>query len=109
MSSGSKPEMTAGMPYSSGRKRKPRSPMMVPTWPGQRKPCTSKPSSPISARSAGSTRFSMDQTVKFPTPWSRAVSTAAAVPGAVVSKPTPRKTTSLSGFCFAMSMASTGE
>ena len=28
----------AGMPYSSGRKRKPSSPRMVATWPGHRKP-----------------------------------------------------------------------
>ena len=63
----------------------------------------------ISARRAGSTVFSMDRTEKFLTFSSFAVSTAAAVPGAVVSKPTPRNTTSLSGFSFAYSTASTGE
>ena len=63
----------------------------------------------ISARSAGSTVLSMDQTEKFFTPASRAVRTAAAVPGAVVSKPTPRNTTSFSGFRSAMSIASIGE
>ena len=68
-----------------------------------------KPSEAISARSAGSTVLSMEKSEKFFTPFSFAVSTAAAVPGAVVSKPTPRNTTSLSGFSRAIVTASTGE
>ena len=51
----------------------------------------------------------MENREKFFAPFSRAVSTAAAVPGAVVSKPTPRKTTCLSGSRSASSTASTGE
>ena len=109
ISSGSKPATTAGRLYSSGRKAKPSAPMIVATWPGQRKPSTLKPSIRISARSAGSTLLSIDQRVKFFAPFSFAVKTAAAVPGAVVSKPTPRKTTCFSGFCSASSTASTGE
>ena len=73
------------------------------------KPSTSKPSAAMSARSAGSTRLSMENTVKLPAPLRRASMTAAAVPGAVVSKPTPRKTNCRSGSASAMSSASMGE
>ena len=62
ISSGSKPATTAGRPYSSGRKRKCSAPVTTATWPGQRKPCTSKPSEPMSARSAGSTSLNIGNT-----------------------------------------------
>lgn len=38
ISSGSKPLITAGIWQSRGRNSKPRSPIIVATWPGQRKP-----------------------------------------------------------------------
>ena len=62
MSSASKPATTAGRPYSSGRNLKCSAPVTTATCPGQRKPCTSKPSEPMSARSAGSTNLNMGNT-----------------------------------------------
>ena len=101
--------MTPGRPYSSDRKRKPFSPVTVATWPGQRKPSIAKSSIASSARRAGSTDFSMESSVKFFSPRSFAARTAAAVPGAVVSNPMPRKTTCFPDSSSAMARASIGE
>ncbi len=109
ISSASNPAMTAGILYSSGRNAKPRAPIIEATCPGQMKPEMSNPSPAISARRDGSTVLSIDHTEKLQTPSSRAVSTAAAVPGAVVSNPMPRNTTSFSGLFLASVTASTGE
>ena len=68
-----------------------------------------KPSPAISERRAGSTRLSREKTEKFPTPRAFASSMEAAVPGAVVSKPTPRNTVSRCGWASAQSTASIGE
>jgi hypothetical protein len=42
-------------------------------------------------------------------PWRSASSTVSAVLGMVVSKPSPKKTTSLFGLAFAIASASSGE
>ena len=63
----------------------------------------------MSALSAGSTNLSEEKTLKLLTSCSSASFTATAVPGAVVSKPTPRKTTCFPGSFLAISTASTGE
>jgi hypothetical protein len=61
------------------------------------------------ARSAGPIRTWLQKTEKFRTPSSRARRSVSAVAGAVVSKPTPKKTTSRSGSRRAMPSASSGE
>ena len=63
----------------------------------------------MSARRAGSTVLSIENTEKFLSLFSLAAPIATAVPGAVVSKPAPRKTTSYDGFSSASVTASSGE
>ena len=109
MSSGSKPATAAGIPYSRGRKANSSAPVITATCPGQIKASTAKPSEAVSALRAGCTRLSMENTVKFSRPLRSASSRAAAVPGAVVSNPTPRKTNCLRGSAAAISSASMGE
>ncbi len=58
---------------------------------------------------AGGTVTCDTSTLKLPTPSSRARKTAIALAGAVVSKPTAKKTTCLSGCLMASSRASRGE
>ncbi len=58
---------------------------------------------------AGGTRTCEQRIEKFSTPSSWARHTAMALAGAVVSKPTAKKTTSRSGFCCASLTASRGE
>ena len=109
MSPASKPLTTAGRPYSPGRKAKASAPVMAATCPGQSRPSTAKSGAAASARSTGSVRLSRQRTEKFRISSSAAASRQAAVPGAVVSNPTPRKTTSAAGSARAASSASMGE
>ena len=83
--------------------------MMAATCPGHKKPSTWKSGASIRARRAGSVRLSRQSTEKLEMPSSAAASIQAAVPGAVVSKPTPRKTTSAEGLDRAAASASMGE
>ena len=83
--------------------------MMTLTWPGQMKPSmrTSPPASRASI--AGTTHLWAERIEKFLRPSLAAISTATAVPGAVVSKPTAAKTTCWSGCWRARSSASRTE
>jgi len=58
---------------------------------------------------AGGTRTWLTSRLKFSSPSAAAWRTAMALPGAVVSKPTARKTTSRSGLARASFSASRGE
>ena len=109
MSVGSNPATTTGRPYSEQTKSYGRVPITVETWPGP-----TKPSIPVSgesriARSAGPMSTWLQKTEKLRTPSSRARRSVSAVAGAVVSKPTPKKTTSRPGSRCAMPSASSGE
>ena len=83
--------------------------MTVLTWPGPTKPSSCKSGESSSALSAGTIVMWLQKTLKFSTPSFAACKTVRAVEGAVVSKPSARKTTSLSGFFFAIFSASSGE
>ena len=61
------------------------------------------------ALSGGTIVTWFEKTLKFVTPSSLALSTVAAVEGAVVSKPTAKNTTGRSGFSAAIRSASSGE
>ena len=109
MSSGSKPATTHGMPNSSGRKSKAFVPTTVATWPGPMNPSTSVSPPSTIARSGGSMVTWLEKTEKFGTPLRRAASSVTAVDGAVVSNPTAKNTTCLSGLSSAIFSASSGE
>ena len=83
--------------------------MTVHTWPAARNPSTREEAEAAMASMAGGTRTWLTSIEKLVSPRSRAVRTAMALAGAVVSNPTPKKTTSRSGSDAAMSTASRGE
>jgi hypothetical protein len=109
MSVGSKPATTTGRPYSRATNSYGTVPITVETWPGPTKPSIRVSGASRSARSAGPIRTWLQKTEKLRTPDSRARRSVSAVAGAVVSKPTPKKTTSRSGSARATSSASSGE
>src|SRR3990172_6816917 len=82
---------------------------MVVTWPGHMKPFISTPPESMRAFMAGGVSLWRLRTDRFSRPLSAAVSMVAATVGAVVSKPTAKKTTSLSGFFSAISTVPRGE
>ena len=109
MSSGSKPVTTIGARYFAASGSYSVKPMMVHTWPAARNPWTRLPSAERIASIAGGTRTWDTSMEKFGTSCRAAWNTAIALAGAVVSKPTAKNTTSLSGSCLASSTASSGE
>ena len=84
-------------------------PMTAQTWPAARKPCTRLAGEPSTAHMAGGTNTCETNTEKFASPSRDACTTAMALAGAVVSKPTAKKTTCLSAFFWARLTASIGE
>ena len=82
--------------------------MTVHTCPGPRKPCTRLPGVCKIAVMAGGTSTWDTSIEKLSTPSARARVTASALAGAVVSKPTAKKTTSRPGLSCAMRTASSG-
>ena len=73
------------------------------------KPSSRRSGDSSSARSGGTIVTWLQKTEKFGTPSAFARISVRAVDGAVVSKPTAKKTTSRSGFSFAIRSASSGE
>ena len=84
-------------------------PITVHTCPAARKPCTRLVGEERMAVIAGGTSTCETSMEKFVRPRRWACSTDIALAGAVVSKPTPKNTTCLSGFSAAMRVASSGE
>ena len=109
MSRGSKPVTTMGTRYLAASGSYSRQPITAQTWPAARKPCTRLSGASRMAVIAGGTVTWETRTLKLATPSSRARQTAMALAGAVVSKPTAKKTTSFSGCLRASSRASRGE
>ena len=83
--------------------------MTVHTWPAARKPCTRFVGELKIAVIAGGTSTWETNSEKLVSPRRLACSTDIALAGAVVSKPTPKNTTCLSGFSAATRVASSGE
>ena len=83
--------------------------MMVQTWPAARKPWTRLAGDDRMAAMAGGTSTCDTSKAKFVSPRRFACHTAVALAGAVVSKPTAKKTTTRSGFCSASRRQSSGE
>ncbi len=108
-SSGSKPVITIGT-RTAGRSARTRShPITVQTCPGPRNPCTRLSGAWRSAVIIGGTRTCETSTLKFSSRRRRAIQTAIALGGAVVSKPIAKKTTWRSGCAAARFTASSGE
>ena len=84
-------------------------PMTAQTWPAARKPFTFERGDDMMASMAGGTSTWDTRMEKFFKPRLWAWLTAMALEGAVVSKPTAKKTTSLSGFSSATASESRGE
>ena len=84
-------------------------PITVDTWPGPTKPSISVSGESRIARSAGPISTWLQKTEKFGICSRRARRSVSAIAGAVVSKPTPKKTTSRSGSATASASASSGE
>ncbi len=83
--------------------------MTVQTWPGPRKPCTRLSGAWRMAVIIGGTRTCDTSTLKFVSRRLRAIQTAIALGGAVVSKPMAKNTTLRSGLAAARFTASSGE
>ena len=109
MSPGSNPAMAPGTPKSRAMNPKGSSPIMALTWPGYRNPCTRTSSAWSRAFRGGGTSQNAVSTEKLRSSSAAAVLTVRAIAGIVVSKPTPKNTTSLSGDLRAISRASAGE
>ncbi len=109
MSTGSNPVTTIGTAYFAAIGSYSVQPITLQTCPAARKPCTRLSGESRIAVIAGGTVTWETSTLKFGTSSSRARQTAIALAGAVVSKPTAKKTTSRPGCCRAMSSASSGE
>src|SRR6202022_610459 len=109
MSSGSKPATTIGFPYTSDTNRYGRVPTTVDTWPGPRNPDSRRSGDSRIALIGGTIVTWLQYTLKFLTPSARARTSVTAVDGAVVSKPTAKKTTWLSGLSIATLSTSSGE
>ena len=109
MSSGSKPAVTSGLPYSWVTNRYGWLPTTVDTWPGPRKPSRRRSGESRIALIGGTIVTWLENTLKFMTRSSRALTSVTAVEGAVVSKPTAKNTTSRSGLSTATFSASSGE
>ncbi|OPZ42647.1 MAG: hypothetical protein BWY94_02075 [Actinobacteria bacterium ADurb.BinA094] len=109
MSLGWNPATTPPTPWSAARKAKHSEPVITLTCPGRRNPRMGVSPSSSSALSASGMVLWRARIEKLRTPRCRASTTAAAVVGAVVSKPMPTKTTSRVGSAAASSTASSGE
>ena len=108
-SRGSKPVTTMGTRYLAARGRYSSVPITVQTWPAARKPSTRERGEAMMASRAGGTSTWETRMEKLVRPNAFAWATAMALEGAVVSKPTAKKTTSRSGFCSARARASSAE
>ena len=108
-SSGSKPVTTIGTRQRMHSGWYSSSPITVQTCPAARKPSTRRPGAARIASIAGGTVTCETSSEKFRSPRRRAARTAMAFAGAVVSKPTAKKTTSRSGRRAASATASIGE
>ncbi len=84
-------------------------PITVQTWPGPRKPWTRLSSAWSRASSIGGTRTCETSTLKLRSRLLRAIQTAMALAGAVVSKPIAKNTTWRSVRSAARFTASSGE
>ncbi len=109
MSSGSKPEMTTGRPYSAGMNSNGRAPTTVQTCPGPMNPSSRRSGDSSSARSGGTIVTWLQTQLKLRCPSALARLSVSAVDGAVVSNPIAKNTTSRSGFSRAIRSASSGE
>lgn len=109
MSSGSNPVTTIGTRKRSASSGYSSTPITLHTCPAARKPWTRQFGDCMIASMAGGTRTWDTSRLKFLMPSLRAWYTVMALGGAVVSKPMPKKTTSRSGFCWAIRRASSGE
>lgn len=107
-SSGSKPVTTIGTRWRAAIGSYSVQPITAHTCPAARNACTSQSGSSSSAVIAGGTRTWLTIIEKFVSPRRAACRTAMALAGAVVSKPTARKTTSRSGRAAARRTASIG-
>ena len=90
-------------------KSKGRAPTTVETCPGPMKPSRRRSGDSSSARSGGTIVTWLQKQLKLRMPSAFARISVSAVEGAVVSKPTAKKTTSRSGFSRAIRSASSGE
>ena len=86
-----------------------RAPTMVETCPGPMNPSSRRSGDSSRARSGGTIVTWLQTQRKFSTPSCFARFSVRAVEGAVVSNPIAKKTTSRSGFAFAIRSASSGE
>ncbi len=84
-------------------------PMMVDTWPGRMSASSATSSSLTSASRVAGTVLCAANTLKFSSPMAAARLMVAAISGVVVSKPTPKNTTSRPGLSAATFSASSGE
>ncbi len=107
-SSGSKPVTTIGTRYFSAIGSYSVQPMTAQTWPAARNAWTWLLGESRSAVIAGGTRTCETSTLKLSMPRRAASATAIAFAGAVVSKPTAKKTTWRSGLASAILSASSG-
>ncbi len=109
MSDGSKPAITTGFSWSRAMNSNGRKPMIVLTCPGPMKPSSRMSGESRIALIAGTMVTWLQKTEKLSSPSSRARNSVAAVDGAVVSKPTAKKTTCRSRDSRAIRKASSGE
>ena len=86
-----------------------RAPTTVETCPGPMNPSSRRSGDSSSARNGGTIVTWLHMTEKFRSPSVRARFSVSAVDGAVVSNPIAKNTTSRSGFCLAIRIASSGE
>ena len=108
-SSGSKPVTTMGARYFAASGRYSSTPITVQTCPAARNPSTRRSGAERIDSIAGGTSTCETSSEKLVTPRDFAWCTAIAWAGAVVSKPTAKKTISRSGRCSARASASSGE
>ena len=86
-----------------------RRPTTVDTWPGPRNPDSRRSGDSRMALIGGTIVTWLQKMLKLRTPAARARTSVTAVDGAVVSKPTAKKTTCRSGLSIATLSASSGE
>ena len=109
MSSGSNPVTTIGTRYFAASGRYSPVPITAQTCPAARNPWTLFTGEQRITSMAGGTSTWETRMEKFVRPSLLASQTAMALGGAVVSNPTAKNTTRLSGRCWAIFTASRGE
>jgi len=96
-----RPAVTNGLPYSSGTKRYGRWPITVETWPGPMNPSRRRSGELEDGLDRGHDRHVVREDAEVHDPVCLALSTVAAVEGAVVSNPTAKNTMCRSGLSTA--------